>query len=333
MRRFVLTAVVLCAGAVLFASTAFATLAPAATTAKLATIVGTVYGTDGLPIPNADVGLSVLKGDLYRPVAELSTDTSGTVDATVKPGSYKLDVSAPGADPATTYLVAQKGEIYALEVTLQAYSAISGTVVGLDSGAPVAGAMVELYLRNTDGTWPTAPTVTLDATDGTYASGKIDAGEYRVYASAPGYEPGFHDDYGLGTPTSVFASRDTTVTDIDVALAAAVQSGYITGRTVTGSAETTVSGAYVFLYRQNADGTWPATTPGWGSPTRTVYSTSQGLYTSGELPLGNYKVRFWVNHVGSQWWQYVATVDEATVIALDTPNETVSGIDAWYAKP
>ena len=91
--------------------------------------------------------------------------------------------------------------------------------------------------------------------------------------------------------------------------------------------------AYVWFYKQNSDGTWPPTSPGWGTPTKTVFTDAAGNYNSGELPLGNYKVRFFTSMTGSQWWQYVPTVDLATIISLTTPGETLTGIDGWFNKP
>jgi len=328
MSRFTRIVAVACVGVTLLLS---ATSAFAATSTKLATISSTVYGSDGLPIPEATAGLSVLRSGDYQPVATLTADAEGTVVAIVKPGSYKLDYAAPGAAPASTYLVAQKGSVYAFDVELLTFGAMSGTVRDLATGSPIENAVVQLYLRNVDSTWPSTPTVTLSAPSGTYATGQIATGEYHVSASAPGHANGFHDSTGLGTPSTVTVSRAATATDIDVSLAAVAQTGFITGRVMNG--QYPLSSAYVFLYRQRADGTWPATSPGWGSPTVTVLTAPDGTYTSGELPLGNYKVRFFSTHYSSQWWANVLTADLATVLTLDTPGETIANIDGWYNAP
>ncbi len=109
--------------------------------------------------------------------------------------------------------------------------------------------------------------------------------------------------------------------------------GTISGRVVRYATETPMAGAYVYIYRQNDDGTWPPTTPGWGQPTLTVYTDALGAYTSGPLPFGNYKVRFFTIHTGGQWWEYVTTADEATVLPITFDGQAYVGIDGWYNKP
>jgi len=109
--------------------------------------------------------------------------------------------------------------------------------------------------------------------------------------------------------------------------------GTISGVVVSGAARTPISGAFVWLYRQNPDGTWPATSPGWGSPTYSLSSAADGAWASGPIPFGNYRVRFFTVHTGSQWWQYVTTFDAATTLTLSSDNPTITGIDGWFYKP
>lgn len=298
-----------------------------------ATISFQVSGSDGLPIGGATIEVSVLRGQTYRFVTNLTTDPAGTVDYTTRAGSYQFVISAPHSDPETIYLIAERRESYALDITLQSYGSIEGTVFDTSTGLPIPGATVDFYLRDPDGGWPSEPSESITAADGTYAMGTLPTGSYRVYATAPGYSAGFFDSFGLGTPTTVVVNRGSERTGIDIFLTSSAQSGWITGRVVTGANATPMGSAYVFIYRQNDDGTWPATSPGWGDPTRTVFTDATGNYTSGELPLGNYKVRFFTVHTGSQWWEYVTSVDLATVVTLEAPGQTLTGIDGWFNKP
>jgi len=307
--------------------------APAVAAPNLASLSGGIYGSDGLPVPGASVAVSVLKGQTFSPTANLLTDSTGDVDYTTKAGTYRLDVSAPSADPESKVVVLAKGATLDIEITLQSYGTISGTILDLSTGMPIAGATVEFFLRNPDGTWPATPAASLNATDGTYASGPLLAGAYRVESIAAGYSRAFYDSAELGTPTTVLVNRDDSHVGIDIELAQVAQSGVIEGRVVSGASATPLPSAYVWFYAQNGDGTWPPTSPGWGSPTRTVLTNELGTYTSGELPLGNYKVRFFTIHTSSQWWEYVPSVDLATVVTIDTPGQLIVGIDGWYDKP
>lgn len=333
MRRSILTAMTAGLLALLLVPTASAAPISAGAGGSSATISTEVYGSDGLPIPGATLDLDMLRKSGYVDAAVYSVDQYGTADFSAKAGSYEMLVDAPSADPKSVYFTAVRSATYSFEVTLASYGTISGTVKDNSTGLPVAGATVDLFRENPDGSFPPTPSASVAALDGTYSSGELLAGSYKVEAIAPDYNRWFHDSSGLGAPTIVSITTGSALTGIDVRLVAAVQSGIITGRVVSGAGQTPLSSAYIMLYRQNDDGTWPATSPDWGDPNRTVHTDASGYYTSGEIPLGNYKVRFFALMKGSQWWQYVATVDLATIVTLDAPGETLSGINGWYGMP
>lgn len=53
------------------------------------------------------------------------------------PASYKLDVSAPSANPLTTYVDTEKAGTYELDIVLQSYGSVSGTVFDHSTGLSV----------------------------------------------------------------------------------------------------------------------------------------------------------------------------------------------------
>lgn len=297
-------------------------------------VSGTVFGSDGVAVPGATIVVNRLNKGVFRPVVTLAANGSGLWTYTDKANTYRFDVSAPNADPASVTLTMAKDGIYTANVTLQAYGAIAGAITASPGGEPLGGATIELYRRNGDGTWPGTPYANaLTAADGGYALGILPTGTYAVKASATGYISAFLGGTTIDSATKLVVTRGTTQ-PASFALAPVPPAGAtISGVVVSGAARTPLSGAYVYLYKQNADGTWPPTSPGWGSPTRTVNSIADGTYTSGLLPLGNYRVRFFTTHTGSQWWQYAATVDLATPVLLTYDGETVTGIEGWYGKP
>jgi hypothetical protein len=74
--------------------------------------------------------------------------------------------------------------------------------------------------------------------------------------------------------------------------------------------------------------------PGWGTPTVSLYlGSSDGTYSTGPLPLGNYRIRFFTVHTGSQWWEYVTTFDQATTLTLSYGGQALTGIDGWFYMP
>jgi hypothetical protein len=196
-------------------------------------------------------------------------------------------------------------------------SAVSGTVSG-DDGLPIAGATIVVSeLRGNS----FRPLVTLIADSGGQWSFAGRPNTYRFDFSSPGTEP---------ESRTLAMVRDASYT-LDVTLTSPM--GSISGIVVSGAARTPVSGAYIWLYKQNADGTWPATSPGWGTPTVSLYSAADGTYSTGPLPLGNYRIRFFTVHTGSQWWEYVTTFDEATTLTLSYGGQTLTGIDGWFYMP
>jgi len=106
--------------------------------------------------------------------------------------------------------------------------------------------------------------------------------------------------------------------------------GSISGR-LTNAAGTGLHG-FVYLFKQNADGTWPPYV-GFSGFTQQVETSYDGYYTLAEVPLGTYRVRLFTTHTGSQWWLYQASYDTATSLVLDTPGQVVTGINAVYPPP
>jgi hypothetical protein len=197
---------------------------------------------------------------------------------------------------------------------------VTGIVYGSDS-APIPGATIAVNeLRS--GTYRLVATLTADAAGAWSFTGK--PATYRFDFSAPDADP--------ESRTLVMVKDGVYTLDVVLQLHA-TGTGSISGVVVYGALRTPIPGAYVFLYRQNDDGTWPATSPGWGEATAIVKTGADGSYTSGPIALGSWKVRFFDIHRGSQWWQYVYTVDLATIVTLSSNGQALTGIEGWYSMP
>jgi hypothetical protein len=310
-------------------------LAPTALAApRDPSVSGAVLGSDGVAVPGATIAVNELHKGVFRWVAGLTADADGRWAYTDSPNTYRFDITAANADPESVVLSMAKDGSYSLNPTLPVYGTVAGAISTSPGGAPLAGATVEFYLRNADGTWPSDPySSAAAAADGTYVSGTLPAGAYAVKAAAPGYVSGFLGGLAIDQATTVNVTRGGTASAVFSLAQPVPPSGSIAGVVVNGAARTPVSGAYVYLYKQNPDGTWPPTSPGWGSPTRTVNTAADGTYNSGSLPLGEYRVRFFDLHMGAQWWQYVGSFDLGTTISLTQDGEAVGGIEGWFGKP
>ena len=297
-------------------------------------VSGTVLGSDGIAIPGATVVVNRLNKGVFRPSRHPDRRRQRLLD--IHRQSEHLPVRCQRAErgPASVTLVMAKDGVYTANVTLQAYGAIAGVITALPGGTPLSGATVELYKRNGDGTWPgTAYATAVTAADGSYASGVLPTGDYAVKAGAAGFVGAFLGGATIDSATALVVLRGSTEQGSFALAPVAPASGTISGVVVSGALRTPMSGAFIYLYKQNADGTWPATSPGWGNPTYTVNSAADGSYASGPLPLGNYRVRFFTIHTGSQWWQYVPTVDLATPVSLTYDGQALTGIEGWFSKP
>jgi hypothetical protein len=137
--------------------------------------------------------------------------------------------------------------------------------------------------------------------------------------------------HGSGGPATLGGADDPGV--VHTNHIPPLPSASITGIVVSGVGRAPIAGANVFLYKKNADGTWPPASPGLGSPTRSLTTAADGTYASGPLPLGDYRVRFFSLHTGSQWWQYATSFDLATTISLTHDGQALGGIEGWFGKP
>jgi len=287
-------------------------------------VSGVVRGSDGIVIQDASIASSVLRNGVYVPVTTLTSGTNGAWSLTDKQGTYRFTFSAPSADPVTLDLVMARGGSYTLDATLPSYGSIEGSVTDAASGALISGAQVSLFRQGPGGTWPNTPEAVVTADDGTYSRASLPCGRYLAMASADGHASTYAGGPTPDTARQFVVQRGRTVT-ANVALTPLDANGTISGRVLLGADPQPMFG-YIYFYRQNADGTWPTTYM------RTVQSDiyAGGAYTSGDLPLGTYKVRFFGVHTGVQWWRNVGTMDAATPVVLDAPGEAVTDIDGWF---
>lgn len=184
---------------------------------------------------------------------------------------------------------------------------VGGIVTG--DGVPLQGAQVTIEQLFRGGL-PKSVTALETAADGSWSYiGKL--GMYRLTFTAAG----FHS-----YTTTVEMKKDGTYPlDVDLS-AVAPPVGTITGR-ITALSGNGLHG-YVYFYKQNADGTWPE------AYLQVVESEYTGAYSSGDLPLGTYKVKLFSVMSGWEWYSNAATMDLATPIVLDTSGQVVTGIDA-----
>lgn len=190
---------------------------------------------------------------------------------------------------------------------------VSGTVY-CSSGSAVSGATIDVSLLDKNGIYQLLATLISDDQGAWSYAGK--AGAYRFVFGVAGSPP----------VTRYLTMANKGVYTLDATIECF---GAISGTVYNGALGLPMTvPAYISFYRQNADGSWPV--PGY---TYDVVTNADGSYSSGPLPLGTYKVRFFGMHTGSQFWQYAPTMDLATPLVISTPGQAYVGIDGWFNKP
>lgn len=242
------------------------------------TITGTVTNTDGQPISGAVVKIM---DNVYNPLAHVITGSDGSyIFSPFLPGTnYRIFASAPGYELATTdpftLLVKQtieKDIVAAKDLTLTK-SFIAGDIID-DHGAPVGGAVVELYSIDAQNNELLAG-LSFSNEFGQYVFREVEQGNYAIRISALGY---------TATRTTISITADGTIAKIDSTLVPDPQSskGTISGIIAdeTGAA---VVGADVILYSVASDGSL--------TPIALTKTITNGVYLFVNTPQGDYKVK------------------------------------------
>lgn len=242
------------------------------------TITGTVTNTDGQPISGAVV--KIMDND-YNPLAHVITGSDGSyIFSPFLPGTnYRIFASAPGYELATTdpftLLVKQtiEKDIVATKDLTLTKSFIAGDIID-DHGAPVGGAVVELYSIDAQNNELLAG-LSFSNEFGQYVFREVEQGNYAIRISALGY---------TATRTTISITADGTIAKIDSTLVPDPQSskGTISGIIAdeTGAA---VVGADVILYSVASDGSL--------TPIALTKTITNGVYLFVNTPQGDYKVK------------------------------------------
>ncbi|WP_166790458.1 carboxypeptidase regulatory-like domain-containing protein [Cryobacterium tagatosivorans] len=309
-------------------------------------IEGVVRDPGGTGIANATVDVFDAAGTGLSPVRSVATAADGSYSVTALPfGTYRLRASAdPGLFAPRWYsgyltfagatdLSVVDGTHYAgIDVYLEpaaGVALISGVVSdGLTTG-PLAGASVELYAADGDGTTPVRTAVT-DAL-GQYAFTGLTPGVYRVKASAAGrialwyyLALNFADAFDLNLTGGGTASAGFTLYD---------SANGISGHVYRFDTGAPVAGATVEAF--------VASPPGL-TPIATTVTDTVGAYAFSDLPAGSYRLRFsgGPSPADVEWYSNADSSDSANVIGLGAADHQTSidahvgdTLAAWQATP
>jgi protocatechuate 3,4-dioxygenase beta subunit len=300
-----------------------------------ASVSGTVTDDGGQPLPGVCVSANIPRNGGADNVGQVTTAGDGTFTISGLPPTdlriqYRdcsptpryLDQWYGGAtDPSSSpaVLVAPGEQRMGIDAVLQGGTSVSGTVTD-GHGAPVSGINVNVNPTSSGpSTWAQT------AADGTYTTGPLPPGDYRVQFSTPGPSPSWATEFWHQQPSwntadllTISPGDPPVHTGVDASLTAAAS---VTG-TVTGPTGQPVAGICV-----NAI----INTPNGLDGLANTSTASDGTYTLGGLPPMDIRVVFEdCNRVGPfarQAWPASRNLDGATVITL-AEGGTVAHVDA-----
>ena len=279
------------------------------------TISGTVTDPYGTPIAGAPVWANPYSG--YGSYGSATTGPDGTYTiGGLATGDYRVQACATGYvceyyddtlnwNAATAVPVTEGGDTPGIDFGLRVEGTISGTVTD-SGGSPIVGAQLSAYPYTGYGSYGYATT----GVDGTYTIGGLATGDYRVQVWATGYAYEYYDDtvdWSAATPVPVTEGDDTPGINFSLAI-----EGTISG-TVTGPGGAEIGGASVYAC--------PFTGSGYcGS----AWTASNGTYTIGGLPTGDYRVEAWATGYAGEYYDDTVDQNAATAVPVvegaDTPG-------------
>jgi len=302
---------------------------------KQNSITGTVTNITGHPLANIKVSLYGQENPFqWKVVQSNTTNALGQYEFTfITPGNYRLgfrdennqayieEYYNNGVDfnKATTVTVAS-GQAQIINVSLDTFNQIKGTLHPINSTMPLTGIKINLYQwltpTNQGGgqgqpTWQLVK-FTDSGNDGSYLLDKLGAGSYRVEFSDPtgSYLSEFYNDASsLDKAQDItFANGNLVTADAQLAIAAHLR-GIVTGN------NTPLAGVNVQMFYYNE------TTAQWqtdGRPPYFIFTNGNGEYAFKGLKAGKYRLGFYptVDTYVKEFYNDVASFDRATDITV-----------------
>ncbi len=278
-----------------------------ASTASDGTVTGSVTDSNGAPLANASVYLTVVNssgGTTSDAIPAIilgrlftQTDSNGNFTlSTVPANTYTATAFEKGyvATTSASFTVTAAASTAAPTIALPTvqFGTVTGTVDD-STGAPVSGALVFLKPDNSSGGTPVSPLPILSAigaggqlfattdSSGNYTINNVPTGTYTAVGSAKG-------DESFTTADFTVAQGSNAAPAITLTVRTAAVTGTVTG-TITDSSGNPLSDAIVTLtVDTSSTTTGTTTTPHF----RLLFATtdSSGDYTINNVPTGSYIV-------------------------------------------
>ncbi|MBM7553900.1 carboxypeptidase regulatory-like domain-containing protein [Thalassobacillus pellis] len=262
---------------------------------------GTLQGTvrdasTASPLPGTLIRVIDNQGTI---VAGVQTDISGfyLIDS-LKEGIYTVTAINPDYQAGIQTIEIAANDTTTLDFSLEENPAtLSGTVTDFLTGAPLTGVIIEVRLGGTD----ILVRRTLTDENGNYLLEGLPSGTFDVVAQLT--------DYSIFVSTVVLSPTETEILDIVLTPSPATIQGTVVDA-VTGNP---ISGALVTVVIPNTD-----------IIVATIITGSDGTYTIGNLPNGNFDVVFSAQDFGNVVIPVILSPNETETINVSLTPDTAT---------
>jgi hypothetical protein len=267
----------------------------------------------------------------HRPLfRETKSNDQGEYILQVPPGNYYVLASAQGFNPeffdnarkfadAVTVPVKADSHSANIDFDLVARSSIAGIVEDQNSGAPIAGAVIEAFYENEllDVNAASTGFRAISNESGQYRIENLPTGKYLVRAVARTYLPEYYNDVANKREATIVPVADgTEITDINFTLE---KGGAISGFVGSDGDSLPIPDAVVRVFETNT-----------GRHVQT-YTDREGVYRAAGLRSGDYYVHVAAENFFAEFYLDARHRGEAKLVAVDAPMETTD-IDV-YLRP
>lgn len=293
-------------------------------------ISGRVCQDDGMT-PIMKFSIFILEHDMlwFTGISVTTGDGRYTVSG-VPSGSYLVQVSASGyatetydgvhtSDEATRVAVTAPNETKQIDFSLAPGGSVSGIVVKEIDTTPIASMLVLACPSGTDSVYGVIST----SADGRYQIAGLPAGDYTLHTLS--YDTTYIQEwYSTATSEAYCQEQATPVTVTPPGDTPGINFSLVTGGTISGNiyeanGSTPVYNAAINVYGASS------------FPCATVFSGTDGGYTTSGLNTGSYKVKAEKAGYTTEWYDNTSVQDTATPVAVVIPANT-PGIDFTLNK-
>ncbi|MEI2325688.1 carboxypeptidase regulatory-like domain-containing protein [Priestia megaterium] len=257
------------------------------------TIQGQILSEQGTPVTGENIQVKIYNENLVL-IRTILSNSDGTFNALdLSPGTYLVNVTAPGFASNTVSAIVRANEQTLTTIRLGTLPAtLIGEVINAESGEGIAGSLI-IVTRSNGVVIGTA----ISGENGNFSISNLPAGSFIVTAQ--------NQKFGTFSTGVTLVAGDTTTT----LLSLSPNPGRLLGQVTNESTTVPIPGAIIQIFDENR------------SFVTSVVTDAQGTFTVSNLSPGQYTTVINAVGFGSEFREFMITAEEDTVISANlSPN-------------